>query len=106
MKILRTRNEAKFDCVSQWIVWLQEKISLLRENEVLMKENQRLHDELESMHRNKELTDNQMVVLNKNLEGAHKDLKDRDILVSLMSTIFLQVSFMAIRLTSVLFEGT
>ncbi|CAL9755945.1 unnamed protein product [Musa acuminata subsp. burmannicoides] len=59
----------------------EEKISLLRENEVLMKENQRLHDELESMHRNKELTDNQIVVLNKNLEGAHKDLKDRDILV-------------------------
>ncbi|CAL9084218.1 unnamed protein product [Musa textilis] len=59
----------------------EEKISLLRENEFLMKENQRLNDEKESMHRNKELADSQIVVLTSNLEGAKKDLKDRDTLV-------------------------
>lgn len=82
---------------------LQEKISLLRENEFFIKENQRLNDEKESMRRNKELADSQIVVLTSNLEGVKKDLKDKDTLVSVLSIIFLQVSFMGIELTSVLF---
>lgn len=82
---------------------LQEKISLLRENDFFIKENQRLNDEKESMRRNKELADSQIVVLTSNLEGVKKDLKDKDTLVSVLSIIFLQVSFMGIELTSVLF---
>lgn len=82
---------------------LQEKISLLRENDFFIKENQRLNDEKESMRRNKELADSQIVVLTSNLEGVKKDLKDKDTLVSVLSIIFLQVSFMDIELTSVLF---
>lgn len=82
---------------------LQEKISLLRENEFFIKENQKLTDEKESMRRNKELADSQIVVLTSNLEGVKKDLKDKDTLVSVMSIIFPQVSFMGIELTSVLF---
>ena len=82
---------------------LQEKISLLRENDFFIKENQRLNDEKESMRRNKELADSQILVLTSNLEGVKKDLKDKDTLVSVLSIIFLQVSFMGIELTSVLF---
>lgn len=63
------------------IITLQEKISLLRENEQLKKDNKRLIDEKESMRRNKEVTDNHIVTLTKSLEIAHKDLKDKENLV-------------------------
>ncbi|XP_073108606.1 uncharacterized protein [Elaeis guineensis] len=59
----------------------EEKMSILRENESLLKENERLNNEKTSLLRNKEFADGQIVVLTKSLEGAQKDLKDRETLV-------------------------
>lgn len=63
------------------VYMLQEKISILRDNETLAKENDQLNTEKDTLLRNKELADAQIVALMKSLEAVRKELKDRDALV-------------------------
>lgn len=61
---------------------LQEKIAMLRENETLLKDNENLKLEKESLLRSKEKSDAQVMALTKSMEALQKDIKDKEILVS------------------------
>ena len=60
---------------------MQEKITLLRENETLLKANKGLNQEKESLLKNKDLADAQIGALTKSLEAMQKDLKEKENLV-------------------------
>ena len=60
---------------------MQEKITLLRENETLLKANKGLNQEKESLLKNKDLADAQIGALTKSLESMQKDLKEKENLV-------------------------
>jgi len=57
---------------------MQEKFSLLRDNETLLNENKRLNQENENLSKNKDLADVQIVTLTKSLDAMQKDLKDKE----------------------------
>lgn len=57
---------------------MQEKISLLRENETLLNANTRLNQEKENLSKNKDLADAQIVTLTNSLDTMQKDLKDKE----------------------------
>lgn len=57
---------------------MQEKISLLRENETLLKENNRLNQEKETLLKNRGLADVQIGTLTKSLEAMQKDITDKE----------------------------
>lgn len=60
---------------------MQEKFSLLRENETLLNANKRLNQEKENLLKNKDMADAQIVTLTKSLDAMQKDLKDKENLV-------------------------
>lgn len=60
---------------------MQEKFSLLRENETLLNANKRLNQEKENLLKNKDMADAQIVTLTKSLDAMKKDLKDKENLV-------------------------
>lgn len=57
---------------------MQEKFSLLRENETLLNANKSLNQENENLSKNKDLADAQIVTLTKSLDAMQKDLKDKE----------------------------
>lgn len=67
--------------ISELHMTMQEKISLLRENETLLKENKRLNQENETMLKNKDLTYAQIGTLSKSLEAMQKDIRDKENMV-------------------------
>lgn len=66
------------------ISFLQEKITMIRDNESLLKANEKLNHEKECLQKNKDLADGQIAALTKSLESFQKDLKEREILVFYM----------------------
>ncbi|KAJ4960017.1 hypothetical protein NE237_019927 [Protea cynaroides] len=60
---------------------VEEKISLIRDNESLLKTNEKLNSEKESLLKSKDVADGQIMALTKSLEALQKDLTDREILV-------------------------
>lgn len=56
---------------------------MLRENESLNKENEKLKNDNASLLKNKDLAENQVMVLTRSMEALRKDLKDKEILVVL-----------------------
>lgn len=62
---------------------MQEKFSLLRENETLLNANKSLNQEKENLLKNKELADTQIEELTKSLDAMQKDLKDKENMVIL-----------------------
>lgn len=57
---------------------MQEKFSLLRENEKLLKLNKKLNQEKETLLKNKDLADAQIGTLTKSLEAMQKDIRDKE----------------------------
>jgi hypothetical protein len=60
---------------------LQEKISILRENETLLKDNERLNAEKDSLTKSREAANSQVAALMKSLEAAHKEIKEKEKMV-------------------------
>lgn len=60
---------------------MQEKFSLLRENETLLKANKVLNQEKEALLKNRDLADAQIGALTKSLETLQGDLKHKEDLV-------------------------
>lgn len=65
---------------------MQEKISMLRKNESLLEENEKLNHEKMCLVKNKDMAEGQISALNKSLESLQKDLKDKENLVSVLTT--------------------
>jgi len=57
---------------------MQEKFSLLQENEKLLKSNKKLNQEKETLLKNKDLADAQIGTLTKSLEAMQKDIRDKE----------------------------
>jgi hypothetical protein len=57
---------------------MQEKFSLLQENETLLKSNKKLNQENETLLKNKGLTDAQIGTLTKSLEAMQKDIREKE----------------------------
>jgi hypothetical protein len=57
---------------------MQEKFSLLQENETLLKSNKKLNQENETLLMNKGLTDAQIGTLTKSLEAMQKDIREKE----------------------------
>jgi len=57
---------------------IQEKFSLLQENEKLLKSNKKLNQEKETLLKNKDLADAQIGTLTKSLEAMQKDIRDKE----------------------------
>ena len=57
---------------------------MLREKESFQKENERLSHEKGRLLKSKDLADGQISALTKSLEAHQKDLKDKEILVSIL----------------------
>lgn len=60
---------------------------MLRENDSLSKEKETLYHEKLCLLKNKDLAEGQISTLNKSLEGLQKDLKDKENLVSPLTTL-------------------
>lgn len=60
---------------------------MLRENDSLSKEKETLYHEKLFLLKNKDLAEGQISTLNKSLEGLQKDLKDKENLVSPLTTL-------------------
>lgn len=60
---------------------------MLRKNESLLKENEKLNHEKLCLVKNKDMAEGQISSLNKSLESLHKDLKDKENLVSGLATL-------------------
>lgn len=61
---------------------LQEKISMLRENEFLQKEYDTLKTENQALLKKKDLADSQVLALTKSLEALQNNIKEKEILVN------------------------
>lgn len=69
---------------------MQEKISILRENETLLKDNERLNAEKDSLTKSREAANSQVAALMKSLEAAHKEIKEKEKMV--IFSFFLRIT--------------